>query len=471
MFISKVSALKKGNTVNRKEYALTPSQNGMYLMYKFSLHKQQAQIPTSFIMYKDIDFNILQRAFQIEISRNDSLRLRFRKVKGEVKQYFIPFFEYKVPVKHFFSEEEQEKFCSIDAAKPVSFLKDETFRIYFFRTAHNGCGIYSNFSHLIMDAGGILNFYFDLLKVYDSLTLGTDLPKPMYSFEEFIGTELRAAEDTQKEKKHEEFYREYFSTGGAPFYAAVHGTEFLEKYRKKTNCPSAGVPLAYNPLYDKCDMKVLEVPADALKKIIDYCIANSTSPENVFQMGIRTYCSSINYRTEDVSMMCVCGRRMGYKTKNMSGCLAQPLIFRTVISEDKTFSEACDILSSVRTALYRHADYPYTKARDMFLGMHNLGAIQGANNMMFSWIPLPVEAVFPFSVDFRTYNLGRYFTPLYTIITPDTKSGGLKIYYMYRTKLINEKQIEALHSNMLNIIMQGIENPDITVSKLLDSVK
>ena len=41
----------------------------------------------------------------------------------------------------------------------------------------------------------------------------------------------------------------------------------------------------------------------------------------------------------------------------------------------------------------------------------------------------------------------------------------------FKHKLINEKQIDALHSNMLNIIMQGIENPDITVSKLLDSVR
>ena len=88
-------------------YGLIPSQQTMYMMVRFSFHKQLVQVPTSFSVDRDIDFDLLTRAFNIEIERNDSLRLRFVKQDKEIKQYFLP--EYKVDmveVKHFASKEE-----------------------------------------------------------------------------------------------------------------------------------------------------------------------------------------------------------------------------------------------------------------------------------------------------------------------------------------------------------------------------
>ena len=132
--------------------------------------------------------------------------------------------------------------------------------------------------------------------------------------------------------------------------------------------------------------------------------------------------------------------------------------------------EALKYITELRHSLYRHSSYPYTKARDMFLDMFDLGPIQGANSMMFSWIPLPLDTGLPYTVDFSTYNLRSYFTPLYTMVTPDIKNRGVKIYYMYRTKFSDKSCIEALHKNMVKIIIKGIENPDINISQLLDSV-
>ena len=105
-----VSGYKLRNLIN--------SQNGMYLMYKFNIHKQHVQIPTSITVDSDFDFDLLQKAFDIEIERNESLRLRFVKIKGEVKQYVVEPYKLKVEHKHFSSVEEQEAFFSADAQKP-----------------------------------------------------------------------------------------------------------------------------------------------------------------------------------------------------------------------------------------------------------------------------------------------------------------------------------------------------------------
>lgn len=461
---------KKKNLSGYKLYDIIPSQDAMYLMFKFGLHKQMAQIPTSFTLKTDLDFDLLQKAFEIEIERNDSLRLRFVKDGKSVKQYFSEPYSYKVPVKYFESSEQQDEFFSKDASKPVFFLKDETYRIYFFKTKDAGCGVYSNFSHLIMDAMGIVIFYNDLMKVYKSLSENVPLEEPLYKYEECIQDELEKNADKIKNEKHEKFYREYFLKGGEPFYAGVHGIEFLEKYRKKKKNPNIRVPMAYNPLYDRCETVVEHISFEDTNKIIEFCTTNKVSPESVFQMGLRTHCSAVNERIDDVSLMAVCNRRSRIKQKNMSGCLAQPLILRTIISEESTFTEALDEISNVRMSLYRHADYPYTKARDMFLELFNFGPIQGANSMMFSWIPLPTDNELFSDADFKTYNLGRYFTPLYTIIMPDAKDNGINVYYMYRTKLSTPEQIKALHNNSLRVIFEGIKNPALTVKELLDII-
>lgn len=455
--------------VAEKLYNIIPSQETMYLMVKYSFSKQITQIPTSITVDIDIDFDVLTKALNIEFERNDSLRLRFTKVDKQIKQYFLPSFKMnKVPMKYFRSAEEQKAFFEKDAQVPVRFLKDECFRICFYKIANGGSGIYFNVSHLNMDALGAVIFYLDLMGVYQALMTNSDLPEPLYSYEEYIQGELEKVGSKKRFDKHEKWYREYFAKGGEPFYAGVHGPEFLEKYRAKKKDPSIRVPAAYNPIYDKCNMINGHVGTEDAAKIFDFCKKHSIAPESLFMFGLRTHCSAINYRTEDVFMMATCSKRATVKEKRMSGCLVQPVQVRTILSEDKTFMEGLNEYTSVRAQLYRHMDYPYITARDLSREMYNYNLIQGPACMMFSWIPIPIGMDVGFKFDFRFYDLGRYFTPLYTICSPDPTDNGINLNYMYRIKLSEKKQIEALHRNAMKVVMAGIENPDITIKELLD---
>ncbi len=455
----------------KKLYGIIPSQECMYLMHRFSVHKQMAQIPTSFTLKTDLDFDVLRKAFNIMIERHDCLRLAFTKKNGKLMQYFRDSYTYEVPLKYFRSLQEQEEFCSNDAPKPVRFEKGEIYRIWFFKTAGEGCGIYTNFTHMIIDAMGIAMFYLDLLQVYSALCLGEPMPKKPASYEEYINSEFARLANKKKMVKHEKFYREYFLRHGEPFYAGVHGHEFLDKYRKKKKNPDIRVPLAYNPLYSKCDFVTSHIAPEDAKKIFDYCKVKEISPEAVLQIGLRTHCSAVNYRINDFSLMSVCSKRSTVKEKNMCGCLAQPIQIRTVFDEDCTFETAIDETVNVRNSLYRHMEYPYTKARTMSLDLFGFSPIQGPNSMMFSWIPLPIASEYGVMFDFKTYNLERYFTPLYAISMPDPKDGGINMCYMYRTKLSTKKQIEKMHENAVAAVLKGIENPNITLGELIDLVE
>lgn len=450
-------------------YDLIPSQQTIYLMVKYSLHKQVTQIPTSISLNREIDFDLMKKALNIEISRNDCLRARFIKVNKKLQQYFIPEYTVEdVPVKLFSSAQEQNDYFSEDAQKPVYFLKDEIFRIVFFRSYDGNSGIYLNVSHLNMDAMGVVIFYMDMLAVYRALKTGTELPPALSSYEEYIKKELVKISDTEKMCKHEAFYREYFLKGGEPFYAGVHGHDLLDKARKKN--PACRVPAAYSPLNDKADVIERVIAPDDAKKIFEYCSANSVAPESILQLGIRTHCSSINYRTDDVFMMSMCSKRVTVKDKHMSGCVTQPLQMRTILSESDTFEEALKQYFDTRAQLFRHMDYPYITARDLSREIYNYNMIQGPACMMFSWIPVPYLPDSDIKFQFNGYNLGRYITPCYTICYPDPNSGTIKCRYMYRTHMITPEQINAMHDNAVSVITAGIEDPQITIGKLLDKI-
>lgn len=456
-----------------QKYGLIPSQQNIYLLVKYSFHKQIVQIPSSFALNKDIDFDILTKAVNIEIERNDSLRLRFTEESDGIKQYFLDEFKFKsIPVMTFKTQEEQEEFFGKDAQKPVRFIKGEVpYRIIFFNAYNGYKGIYFNCSHLAVDAMGIMIFFYDLLGVYLALIGKGEMPAPLESYEKYVVEEFEKLKNTKRLEKGRAFFDEYFRKGGEPTYAAVHGPEFLEKERKKLRNPNLKVPYAYAPIYDKAEVVQYEIDPAESEKIFNYCKENNVAPESLFTFAMRTYCSAINYRTEDVFYNLMCSKRITAADKRTGGCMAQTLQVRNIIPETNTFKQGLDEIFQTRTTLYRYLSYPFVYARKQLTDMYNHQAIQGVAAFMFSWLPIPINEMKDFKVDFKTYNLGRYFNPLYAICYPDPRTGGIMMHYMYRCKIVTPQNVESFHSNMLKIIDMGIENPDIPISKLLDAVE
>ena len=103
--------------------------------------------------------------------------------------------------------------------------------------------------------------------------------------------------------------------------------------------------------------------------------------------------------------------------------------------------------------------------------MYGHSTTQGVASFMFSWLPIPVDRLGDLKFEFKTYNLGRYFNPMYAICYPDPTTNGINMHYMYRCKVVKPEQVKSLHENMVKIILTGIEHPETPISELLDGVK
>lgn len=453
-----------------KSYDLIPAQDMIQFMLKHSFfHKQVTQIPESMIVKKELDFDVMKKAFNIEIERNDCLRLRFFKEKGKIKQYFID--EYKVdniPVLDFKSDEERQAVLGADAQKPVKMLKDETFRIKFFRMSDGRNGVYINIHHLVMDNAAVFIFFADLFAIYDSLMNGTEMPKPLGKYEEIVQKELAYVADPENLKKEEQAYREYMEKDGEPLYLGVEGPRHLEAERAKKKNPNIKAPSLFDPINDKAELTKHSINYEDSQKIFEFMKENNVGGECLVQLAMRLHVSKVNNRHNDTYFIVLCPRRRNLKEKRAGGTLAVPLPWRVVLPEETTFRDALKKMADVQFWAFSHMNYPYLEYRKLQRDMYNYPAAAGASTMMFSWFPLEAGTMNNWDYQFEGYNLGRYIMVIYTFAMKDSATGCLKLSCMHRTKYVTVEEAKALHLGAEKALKLGIENPDMTLGEIID---
>lgn len=460
------------NSVNKPVYPLIPPQEMIQFMLKYSFfHKQVTQIPDSIIVSQKIDFDVMTEAFNIEIERNDCLRLVFFKQNGKIMQYFRdPYRIGSVPVYNFKSDEEREKVLTADAQKPIKMLKGEIFRLKYFTTFDGRYGVYINIHHLVMDNAAVFAFFNDLFAVYDHLKNGKPMPKPLGSYEDRIKRELAYVEDKSNLEKEKAAYTEYITRNGEPLYLGVEGPKLLEAERKKKKDPSINAPSLFDPIHDKAELTKTTFSPELSEKFFAFCENNNVSPECLVQLALRMHLSKINNGHLDTYFICLCTRRRTLVEKRSGGTVTAPLPWRVHLEEDDTFMSALDKMADAQVWAFRHMDYPYLEYRDLQRELFNYSAAAGSSTMMFSWMPINEKSINGWEYEYVGYGLGRYIMVLYTFAMKDAHTGCLKISCLHRTKFVSVEDIKALQNGTKKALEIVLENPNISVKELLEKM-
>ncbi len=452
-------------------YPFTPAQEMINFMLKYSFfHKQVIQIPASIVVKRKINFDIMQKALEKEIERNDCMRLRFSK-KGGFTQYFEEKVEIgKIPVMNFKSDKEQDEFLTADAQKPIKCFKGETYRIFFFNTADGRNGIYINVIHLAMDAPAVFIFFDDLLKVYEALENGTEMPKPLGSYEAAIKKELEYINNAEKVQADKDFYVNYFLKDGEPIWNGVMGPEPLDKTRIKKKKPDLRACGSFDPIHDTAVLEKRTLSVEDSRVILDYMEKNQISGECVVQLGMRLHVGKINHRHDDTHFLVLSNRRKTVNEKRCGGTMASALPWRVILPEDLTFAQAVDKLKTLQGDIMRHNNYPFIRWLENERELFNYSMKDGTTTMMFSWFPLENDTMNGWEYEFHGYSIGHYVMPLYTYTMKDSVTGGLRFAYLHRTDTISTADIDRLQDNTVKALVMGCSNPDITLREILDNI-
>lgn len=456
---------------NETVYELIHSQEMVQFMWRYTLHKQSTQIPSSVAFDEEIDFNILACAVNIEIARNDCLRLRFFKKGNKIKQFFLNEYKLqKIRYKEFASEKEQNDYFDSDASKKLDIFSGETFRLAFFRTHNGKCGIYLLASHIIMDFVATFTFFKDLMAVYESLKNKAELPKPLSKYEDIIKKEQNNEALENKIKRDTEALKNWFAMDRKPVYNAINGPRVLDFQRKLLFDKSLTMPHIYLPIKDKTHFLKCRLNDEDSKKISDFIKENHLSAEWVIQLGFRIYLSKINRHNNDSVFWVLCPRRKTVKEKRCGGTLASPMPWREILDDNKSFIDTARDFGQTQAFLFRLSDVPFTTMRQMERELYGLSLVQTANSMMFSYLPSSENPFGDKDFEYTAYNFGHYVMPAYALTMQDSVSKRYSFSYIHRTWLTTDEEVYSFHNGALRTILKGIECPEKTIGEILEEI-
>ena len=115
----------------------------------------------------NIDYPLLQKAISIYVENNDTLRLRFREVDGEPRQYWSEYVPKEINI-YDFSSSGREEIYRWDTKKtrtPFPLTDSDMYEFCIIRLSNHEAGIYMKFHHLICDAWSIVNVANDLYRI------------------------------------------------------------------------------------------------------------------------------------------------------------------------------------------------------------------------------------------------------------------------------------------------------------------
>lgn len=454
-----------------KTYNLINSQEMVQYMWKYSVHKQSTQIPVAVGFDEELDFDILARAVNVEIARNDCMRLRLFKEKGEIKQYFLEKYRLeKILVKKFTSEREQNEYFDRVASTKLKVFDGEMFKIIFFEASDKKRGVFISTSHMIMDFAAAFTFFKDLLAVYDALKNKTSMPKPLSKYEDIVANEQNNPQLEEKIKRDTEELDEWTAKDRKPFYNAINGTRVLDMQRRLLHDKNMTMPHIYLPVFDSTNLVKCKLSEEDSRKITAFVDENNISAEWLIQAGFRIYLSKINGNSNDTLFWVLCPRRRTVKEKRCGGTLASPMPWREIFDVDKSFIDTLFGLGESQAFLFRKSDVPFTAIRESERMRYSLSLMQTANSMMFSYLPSNESAFGEREYKFTAYNFGHYVMPVYALAMKEASSGRYVFSYIHRTFLTKDEEVYRFNDGVVRTILAGIENPQKTIGELTEDL-
>ena len=442
-------------------YNLSLSQDVAYLQCKYSLYKRVINILSSIAIDEEVDFELMDQAFKLLVKRNDCLRIRFFKKKGDLMQYFGDSGKNikKVPVLSFETKEQQDAFIDKVRKKSIDYMHGVVIEPYFIHTYDNRYMVFFKICHLVADLYGINVLYMDLINVYNALKKGESLPPAPESFEEIIKKDIEKNSKGNLAEKHLEYFTNLLTDNPEPFYAGIHGPNnpIWQKQLKKHH-RSMPIFLVRN----NTQTYRHKIDKDLVEKVLTYCQNNQCSPANLLFYASSIALAKLNGNLKNIMPIGLYNCRNSAQEKRCAGPKVQSAACYTKIDYALSFEDNLKAFSLAQNGLYRHVKF---KDRDFEALMHNIyrsSPLLIYYSIAYSLIPIDM----PEGVEFNLYTNGNGALPAYVIQVLNAKTKEVDMAYDVQTKITSEDDVSNFHTYYLNVLKQVLDDPGIKVADI-----
>lgn len=445
--------------VERRYYDLNPSQNVSKLQCQYTLFKRVINILFSAKRDEEIDFKVMEKAFNILVERNDCLRIQFVKKDKKLMQYFRDKVEFNnIPILKFQTEKEQSKFVNKLSKSAIKYMKGKVIEPYFIKTFDNKYMVFIKVCHMVVDIYGINFIFNDLFDIYDCLINNTELPPAPNSFEEVVQKDLQRKENTYRHQEHVDFFTDYISSHEEPWYAGIHGPK--EKYWNKQLKKNKR---AQKMFFIKNDTVCYQynINEELMKKAMDFCESKNITPTNLFFYACSLCTSFINNKINSMLPLQLCNCRGTSLDKNCAGTKVQSIGCFTDIDFNKTILENLSDFSETQMKLYRRIHFPDQDFEMMLHKIYPSTMLETYYSITFSFIPYLKRK----DITYNLYSNGKGALPCYIALLYDINNNITTIGYDVHKKTISKEDVDNFHKKYLELLNYIIDNPDLKINE------
>ncbi len=443
-------------------YRLSPSQDVSYLQCRYTLFKRVINILSSVTLDEKVDYDILNQAYKLLIKRNDCLRIKFFKKKGQLMQYFEDYDESKianVPVLTFETEKKQNAFIDKTRKRPINYMSGVVIEPRLIHTYEGKDMIFLKVCHLCLDVYGIHAIYMDLLGIYNALKNGAPLPEEPSSFEKVIIKDIERSRNQNINDKHVEYFTNILNDNPEPYYAGIHGPN-NKIWQKKLASHHRGMQM----FFINCDTMAYrhKIDRETVDKVLFYCRNNQCSPANLLFFAFSVTQGRLNGNVKNLLPLSLYNCRVSALDKNCAGSKVQSGACYTKIDYNSSFEDNLKNFSAEQMKLYRHVNFSDRDFETLLHTTYRSSYLETYYSLAFSLVPFDI----PEGIEFNMYTNGKGALPNYVIQFLNAKTNEIDMAYDVQTKITSEEDVRLFHTYYVNVINQVMDDPRIKIGDI-----
>lgn len=428
--------------MNNNKYDLTFPENNIYLVEKFSEDTTINTIAGLLKIESKFDEKICNEIVNKLIASNDALRIKIYEENNSVYQIVDDYIYEDIECIDMSdkSEVEIQKYFEDSVKIPFNFLGNKLNEFKIIRYNNNTGCIFMKLHHIISDAWTLGQMINQVVKMYNDVLSNTQEENLIPSYVNFIESEKEYV-TSDKYMKDEEFWREYLNGINTPVSLKTATSKISTKASR------------YSIMLDR----------EINDKIIEYTKANRVSPYTLFLAALSTYIYRVIDKRDFLIGTPVLNRS-NFKEKQMLGMFVSTMPTRIKIEENVQFLSLVKQLGLDTMSLFRHQKYPITKILDY---IHKNTNVDGKiYNIMLSYqnarSDISGSEVFSTNWIFS----GNIQDDLEIHIMDMDDNGLLNINYDYLTDLFDSIEIEYLHTRLMSIVENAIDDIDVNIEDI-----
>lgn len=425
-------------------YNLSMPQKAILLTEQFYQGSSVNNIGGGIIVHQALDFELFKKAILNFVKNHDSFRIRLKKVKNDILQYFEEFSEFDIPIVDVKDEAEVAKLEEKIVNEPIDIFGGALFEFIIFRLPNGHGGYVTRMHHLITDAWTsgllcrrIMQEYSNLLE--DENFVSTNV----LSYVNYLESEKKYLASSKFEKD-KLYWAEKFAT--IPNVVSIPST--------------TGISDDFS-----CEGKrnSFVISTKEMEEISQFCSTHSISIFNFFMSILSIYLSKIN-DTNDFIIGTPILNRANEKEKNTAGMFINIAPLRICLENRDTFEDLASSIAKDCIGLLRHQKYPYQNILEDLRKQDS--SVPNLYNIVLSYqiTKANQENEIPYCTQWAFNQCCADDLDIHVYDLDEEKL--LNISYDYKTSKYTMADIENLHHRLMYIIEQVLEHENVLLKDI-----